>query len=63
MNTEATACPPAFLALAHAMADAAAEVIRPWFRKRIAVDAKADASPVTIADRDAETVMRRMIEA
>lgn len=56
-------CPPAFLALAHAMADAAAEVIRPWFRKRLAVDAKADASPVTIADRDAETVMRAMIEA
>lgn len=58
-----THCPLPFLALAHAMADAAAEVIRPWFRKRIAVDAKADASPVTIADRDAETVMRGMIEA
>ena len=62
MNAE-NACPPAMLALAHAMADAAAETIRPWFRKRIAVDAKADASPVTIADRDAETVMRAMIEA
>lgn len=61
MTAENT-CPPAFLALAHAMADAAAEVIRPWFRKRIEVDAKADASPVTIADRDAETVMRGMIE-
>ncbi|MGB3875273.1 MAG: inositol monophosphatase family protein [Shinella zoogloeoides] len=56
-------CPPEFLALAHAMADAAAEAIRPWFRKRIAIDAKADASPVTIADRNAETVMRGMIEA
>ncbi|TAA55607.1 inositol monophosphatase family protein [Shinella sp. JR1-6] len=62
MNAQTT-CPPVFLALAHAMADAAAEVIRPWFRRRMAVDAKADASPVTIADRDAETVMRRMIEA
>ncbi|KQV42764.1 MULTISPECIES: inositol monophosphatase family protein [unclassified Rhizobium] len=62
MNAQ-TPCPPAFLALAHAMADAATEVIRPWFRKRLAIDAKADASPVTIADRDAETVMRRMIEA
>lgn len=62
MKTQTT-CPAAFLALAHAMADAAAETIRPWFRKRIAVDAKADASPVTIADRDAETVMRGMIEA
>ncbi|MGD9479320.1 inositol monophosphatase family protein [Shinella sp. G-2] len=61
MNAQTT-CPPAFLALAHAMADAAAETIRPWFRKRMEVDAKADASPVTIADRDAETIMRRMIE-
>ncbi|MBD9372739.1 inositol monophosphatase family protein [Rhizobium sp. ARZ01] len=57
------ACPPEFLALAHAMADAAAEVIRPHFRNRLAIDAKPDASPVTIADRDAEAVMRRMIEA
>jgi inositol-phosphate phosphatase/L-galactose 1-phosphate phosphatase/histidinol-phosphatase len=56
-------CPPASLALAHAMADAAAAVIRPHFRKRLAIDAKTDASPVTIADRDAETVMRQMIEA
>ena len=60
--TAETTCPPAFLVLAHAMADAAAETIRPWFRKRIEVDAKADASPVTIADRDAETIMRGMIE-
>ncbi|KQU76729.1 hypothetical protein ASC75_02315 [Aminobacter sp. DSM 101952] len=57
------ACPPACLALAHAMADAAAQVIRPHFRKRIAIDAKADSSPVTIADRDAEATMRQMIEA
>lgn len=56
-------CPPEFLALAHRMADAAAEVIRPHFRKRVAIDVKADASPVTIADRDAEAAMRRMIEA
>jgi inositol-phosphate phosphatase/L-galactose 1-phosphate phosphatase/histidinol-phosphatase len=54
---------PAYLALAHAMADAAADVIRPHFRKRLAIEAKADASPVTIADRDAEAVMRQMIEA
>lgn len=57
------ACPPAFLALATAMADAAADVIRPHFRKRVTIDAKPDASPVTIADRDAEAAMRRMIEA
>jgi inositol-phosphate phosphatase/L-galactose 1-phosphate phosphatase/histidinol-phosphatase len=54
---------PAYLALAHAIADAAADVIRPYFRKRLAIEAKADASPVTIADRDAEAMMRQMIEA
>ena len=57
MNAETT-CSPHCLALAHAMADAAAEVIRHWFRKRIAVDAKADASPVTIADRETEQFLR-----
>lgn len=61
--TRAPAFPPAFLALAHAMADAAAEAIRPHFRKRLEIDAKADASPVTVADREAEAVLRRMIEA
>ena len=54
---------PAYLAMAHAIADAAAEVIRPHFRKCLVIDAKADASPVTIADRDAEAMMRQMIEA
>ncbi|PWR18309.1 inositol monophosphatase family protein [Zavarzinia compransoris] len=62
MNDE-KACPPEFLALAHAMADAAAEEIRPHFRRRLAIDTKADASPVTIADRGAEAAMRRLIEA
>lgn len=58
-----TECPAAMLALAIAMSDAARPVIRRYFRKRIAVDAKADASPVTIADREAETLMRDMIMA
>ncbi|MCW0000270.1 histidinol phosphate phosphatase [Pararhizobium sp. YC-54] len=61
--TQEQICPPAFLALAHAMADAAADVIRPHFRKRLEIDAKADASPVTVADRNAEATMRQMIEA
>jgi inositol-phosphate phosphatase/L-galactose 1-phosphate phosphatase/histidinol-phosphatase len=38
-------------------------VIRRYFRQKIAVDDKADTSPVTIADREAETVMRALIEA
>jgi len=52
-----------FLALASDLADAAGEAIRPHFRQRIAVDDKPDLSPVTIADRNAEAAMRRLITA
>ncbi len=51
------------IALAEALADAAAAAIRPFFRLGIAVEAKADASPVTQADRAAEAAMRALIEA
>jgi inositol-phosphate phosphatase/L-galactose 1-phosphate phosphatase/histidinol-phosphatase len=50
------------LALADALADAAGAVSRRYFRQKIAVDDKADASPVTIADREAEQAMRALIE-
>jgi inositol-phosphate phosphatase/L-galactose 1-phosphate phosphatase/histidinol-phosphatase len=53
----------AHLALAGALADAAGEVIRRYFRQTIAIDDKSDLSPVTIADREAEAAMRRLIEA
>ncbi|WP_292038381.1 inositol monophosphatase family protein [Mesorhizobium sp.] len=55
-------CPEDCFALANAMADAARGIIRPHFRKRLAIDSKADSSPVTIADRETEATMRRMIE-
>ncbi|MBR9972365.1 histidinol-phosphatase [Magnetospirillum sulfuroxidans] len=58
-----TACPAEFIALAHQLADAARPVIRHYFRTPVDVDDKADASPVTIADREAETAMRRLIMA
>jgi inositol-phosphate phosphatase / L-galactose 1-phosphate phosphatase / histidinol-phosphatase len=47
--------------LALALADAAGAVIRRYFRQRVEVIDKADASPVTIADRDSEAAMRRLI--
>jgi inositol-phosphate phosphatase / L-galactose 1-phosphate phosphatase / histidinol-phosphatase len=56
-------CPTEMAALANAMADAVRPVIHRHFRTRIAVDAKDDASPVTVADREAEQVMRGMIAA
>jgi inositol-phosphate phosphatase/L-galactose 1-phosphate phosphatase/histidinol-phosphatase len=52
-----------FLALAVELADAAGSAIRPYFRTALAVDDKADLSPVTAADRAAEAAMRRLINA
>ena len=52
-----------FLAFALRLADAAGEVIRPYFRKPLAIRDKADLTPVTAADREAEETMRALIEA
>jgi inositol-phosphate phosphatase / L-galactose 1-phosphate phosphatase / histidinol-phosphatase len=51
-----------FLALALQLAEAAGHEIRPHFRNLATVEEKADLTPVTIADRAAETAMRRLIE-
>jgi histidinol phosphatase-like enzyme (inositol monophosphatase family) len=50
-------------AFAHRLADLARAEIRPHFRTGFDVVSKADASPVTVADRNAEAVMRKAIEA
>ncbi|ATJ91440.1 histidinol phosphate phosphatase [Acetobacter senegalensis] len=50
-----------FLNVATMMADAARCVVRPWFRSSLAVIDKADQSPVTLADRTAERVMRAIL--
>jgi inositol-phosphate phosphatase / L-galactose 1-phosphate phosphatase / histidinol-phosphatase len=52
-----------FLSVALDLADAAGEVIRPHFRRPLAVHDKADLTPVTVADRAAEEAMRASIEA
>ena len=54
--------PDAFLAFALSLADAAGDVIRPYFRKPLAIRDKADLTPVTAADRVAEETMRALIE-
>jgi len=51
------------IALALRLADAAGAAIRPHFRNLDAVEVKSDRSPVTVADREAEAAMRRLIEA
>ncbi len=52
-----------YLAIAHRLADAAGEIIRTYFRTELNIETKADESPVTIADREAERAMRAIIEA
>ena len=51
------------IALAHRLADAAGAAIRPLFRSDWSHEAKADASPVTEADRAAEAAMRKLLDA
>lgn len=51
------------IALAARCADAAGEIIRPFFRAPVAIDTKSDSTPVTEADRDAEAAIREILEA
>ena len=51
------------IALAHRLADAARAAILPHYRTGLASERKADASPVTLADRAAEEAMRRILKA
>ena len=48
---------------AESLADAAGAAIRPFFRQPFAIETKPDQSPVTAADRAAETAIRDLIEA
>ena len=53
----------AFVRHAEAMADAVRPVVLRYFADPVLFETKADASPVTAADREAEATMRRLIEA
>jgi inositol-phosphate phosphatase/L-galactose 1-phosphate phosphatase/histidinol-phosphatase len=53
----------ALIALAEQLADTAADVVMSYFRQPFDIIAKPDASPVTIADREAEAAMRAVIQA
>lgn len=50
-------------ALAARLADAARPILKGYFRKPIPIDGKADDSPVTRADREAEAAMRAILAA
>ena len=51
-----------FAAFAATLADASGPVLRRYFRQPYTVESKADASPVTIADRESEQALRAAIE-
>jgi inositol-phosphate phosphatase/L-galactose 1-phosphate phosphatase/histidinol-phosphatase len=53
----------AFIDLALKLADASGPVVLGYFRTNLAVERKDDASPVTRADREAETVLRKILAA
>ena len=52
---------PRFVELAKTLADAARPIAARYFRTQVAIDDKTDNSPVTIADREAETAMRDLL--
>jgi histidinol phosphatase-like enzyme (inositol monophosphatase family) len=54
---------PEQIELAEELAALSGAVVRRYFRSGFAIDRKADDTPVTIADREAERVMRERIEA
>lgn len=54
---------PSDIILASRLADAAGHAIRPFFRSHFTHEAKGDASPVTEADRAAETAIRSILDA
>ena len=53
----------ACVTLVNQLADRSGEIALQHFRTSIAVDEKGDETPVTIADRDAETAMREIIRS
>ncbi len=48
--------------LANRLADTAGAAIRPYWRGSIGIETKADATPVTLADRAAETAIRAILD-
>ena len=61
MSAAPAPCPEEFITLAGRLADAAGAVARHYFRSGVEVHDKPDETPVTIADREAEAAIRRLI--
>jgi len=61
MGNAEVLCPSEYVELANRMADVAGAVVLSYFRKKVDVEDKKDSSPVTIADRQSEAIMRELI--
>ena len=51
-----------YISFSKKLAIASGEVIKKYFRSEINIEMKEDRTPITIADREAEIVMRKMIQ-
>ena len=58
----ASEVPPEYVALANDLVDTAGAITTKYFRTKLDIDDKNDASPVTIADWSAEAAMRAMVK-
>jgi inositol-phosphate phosphatase/L-galactose 1-phosphate phosphatase/histidinol-phosphatase len=58
-----TQVPQDFIDLASRLADASRPILLSYYRRKLNVDIKSDASPVTQADREAEAAIRKLINA
>jgi inositol-phosphate phosphatase/L-galactose 1-phosphate phosphatase/histidinol-phosphatase len=58
----AATVPAEYVSLANELVDAAGAITTRYFRTKLEIDDKNDASPVTIADRDAESAMRALVK-
>ncbi|NIA71302.1 histidinol-phosphatase [Pelagibius litoralis] len=63
MSVTEETCSQEFIDLAGALATTARGIARQYFRQGLAIEDKADESPVTRADREAEAAMRKLIGA
>ena len=60
-NEHQTPVDQAFISLADRLADASGTILRNYYRRKVAIIDKPDETPVTQADRECESTLRKMI--
>ena len=54
-------CPKEYVDFAHTLADKSEKIILKYFRSEINVESKNDDTPVTVADKESESLIRELI--